>query len=185
MVEDGPDPDAYGRVTNAERYALLHDAARSLVDELCDRYLVERTDDSVDEPMGQWEEGATVIRLVPDDRGAAPIALTLTSFPGVTVRFGRWQSAAFPRCGCDACDEDPLRLVEELRDDVMAVVTGEFREAIKGGFQPGRTYSLGGPRGGHSGWSRLPRREVRRRGGPAATDWRPWPERGPAESAGS
>lgn len=39
----GPDP-SYGRVTNPERYAVLHRAARSTLDRLTAAYAVERVD---------------------------------------------------------------------------------------------------------------------------------------------
>jgi Family of unknown function (DUF6226) len=48
----------------------------------------------------------------------------LTDFPGVDVRFGAWISAAFPRCGCDACDEQPAEVAVELREFVDALIGG-------------------------------------------------------------
>jgi hypothetical protein len=35
----------------------------------------------------------------------AAVTITLTDFPGLYVRRGSKRTEAFPRCDCDACDE--------------------------------------------------------------------------------
>ena len=64
------------------------------------------------------------------DSKAAPLAVSLTTFPGLKVRAGRWCTAVFPACGCDACDEtansETIRLAEMIDD----VVAGRFREGL-------------------------------------------------------
>ncbi len=46
------------------------------------------------------------------------------------MRFGRWQVAAYPHCGCDACDEQPEELIHELRERVSRVVNEGFTESL-------------------------------------------------------
>jgi hypothetical protein len=178
MDHDPPSPEAHGRVTDPERYSVLHDAANQLLGELDERYVVARTDGlEVDQEIGRMARTEAITRLAPHAADAAPLVIAITSFPGVIARFGRWHIEAFPRCGCDACDEDPLDLVEQVQGDVRALVEGRFREAIVGRFRPGLTYAVAGHGPSHSGWSRLSRRQARDFGGPAALSWHPWIER--------
>jgi hypothetical protein len=60
----------------------------------------------------------------------APISISWDDFPGLTVRVGRWHEESYPQCGCDACDEGPAELVEELLRQVETVVAGKFIEAV-------------------------------------------------------
>ncbi len=125
-----PPPDAYGRVTNPERYRVVHAAARQMIDDLRRAFAVEE-DRSPELDRILMSSGASieeVIRLVPHDDDAAPIAFAFTDFPGVLVRAGRWQLWAYPRCGCDACDEDPAETADLMRGDVEAVTAGRMSE---------------------------------------------------------
>jgi hypothetical protein len=46
----------------------------------------------------------------------------------VDVRFGAWISAAFPRCGCDACAEQPAEVAVGLREFVDELIAGTYVE---------------------------------------------------------
>jgi hypothetical protein len=70
------------------------------------------------------------VSLVPRDAGAAPIVVAFSAFPGILVRFGRWCTAAFPTCGCDACDEAAESETERLESMIDNLTAGRFREAI-------------------------------------------------------
>ncbi len=152
-----PPPDAYGRVTNPERYRVVHTAARQLIDELRRTFVVEE-DRSPELDRILLSSGASigeVIRLVPHDDDAAPITFAFTDFPGVLVRAGRWQLWAYPRCGCDACDENPTETEELLRADVEAVTAGRMSEEWDG---QRLHQSMVGADGTHaSGWGSVER----------------------------
>lgn len=127
--DDGMPPDeAYGRVTNPERYAVLHDAARAEIDRLCATYDVERIDGlDLDPSTRQGWEGSPSTRLVPAG-GGAPLTISLTAFPGVRLRAGHAYRDGFPNCGCDACDEQPDDLIERLTEQIDDIVAGRFAE---------------------------------------------------------
>ena len=70
------------------------------------------------------------IRLIPRNDDADPITLSFTTFPGLSVRLGRWYTDSFPTCGCDACDETSEGERERLENLVEALTAGRFREAL-------------------------------------------------------
>lgn len=126
----GPPTDAYGSVTDAERYRVLHQAARELLTELARNHQVEmRRGPSIDEDLAERAETEEVVRLQPS-RGA-PLTVSFTAYPGLLVRFGEWQVEAYPHCGCDACDEQPTELIQEFRERVSRVVNEGFTESLR------------------------------------------------------
>ena len=106
MVFEPPHPESYGRVTNPERYAVLHEETRSLIESLVSKCDVISHPGDVGLDFPEWK-GSTgeVVRLAPT-RGV-PLAFLFTDFPGVLIRLGEWGVEPFPVCGCDACDEKP------------------------------------------------------------------------------
>ncbi|MDQ4070132.1 MAG: DUF6226 family protein [Actinomycetota bacterium] len=174
----GSDDDAYVRVTNPGRYAVLHSTAWLLVETLEANYLVDRIDGWVDPGPALRVDAVSAVRLVPAG-GGAPIAITLTKFPGLAVRLGYWLTRFFPACGCDACDEKPDELVGDLQRYVHAVVAGRFREEL-------RTRPLRGGSMHHELWGddwltseeqTIDRQKARHLGAPARVEWGPWPRR--------
>jgi hypothetical protein len=117
-----PADDAYGRVTNPERFRPLHSAAKAIVARLESRYEVVRVDG------GTAEGEERRVQLVPAVGGS--LTVSWTSFPGLMVRYGRWHDEAYPQCGCDACDEDPDEELEDLERKVDALTTGRFTESV-------------------------------------------------------
>jgi Family of unknown function (DUF6226) len=169
-----PPPEAYGRVTNAERFAVLHEWVAELLDRLVEDYDVVRTDDVRTDADGEPTSTATLTPSRPD---AAALRVTFTGFPGVAVACGRWSGESYPHCGCDACDEQPDELLDELITRIEAVVMGGFSEEL----------TFGGER-----WLRTSVRTLRERGTsaeliepekygtygtPGRYDWQPWPRR--------
>ncbi|TAL23202.1 MAG: hypothetical protein EPN99_04715 [Frankiales bacterium] len=159
------DDSAYGRVTNPERYAPLHRAAAVVIAELQRAFDVSVVE--VESEPKQRDIGLTLTsawRLTPSN-GGAPVTVTLTTFPGLYVRFGEWHEEAFPACGCDACDEQPGELAEDLREKLWAVARGQFHETQQ-------SYAFTFPHGGRAGSGKPSRwRRLRVREYPA------WPER--------
>ena len=130
---EGPPPEAYSRVTNAERFRPLHPAMQEIIDRLENDFDVERTDGyGLDEELeGNADLAGPCVRLSPRNPDAAPIAVVFSVFPGLHVRFGRWHIEPFPNCGCDACDESAEGEIERLNERVNDVTAGRFREAIR------------------------------------------------------
>ena len=121
-----PPEEAYGRVSDPGRYTVLHPAAEQLLDRLAGEYAVDRRDGdrSLDQGLVDGVEVDHVVRLTPRSGDGAALTVAFTRFPGLAVRFGDCEPRYLPRCGCDACDEDPGALLDELRRDVVAFVTG-------------------------------------------------------------
>lgn len=167
-----PPPEAYERVTNPERFAAVVEAARDLVDRLEATYDVRREVGSPDEDFPRhWRiDGVEVVRLVSVREGAGSLALGYTDFPGVLVRMGRAHIEAYPSCGCDACNEDPADLIEQLTGTVDAYVGGGLTETVS---RRAYEYDLGHA----TGWTRLERGERRDHGPLGTTRWAAWPER--------
>ncbi len=173
---DGPPPDeAYGRVTAAERYRVLHTAARELLDCLRDEYDVERLEGRAldDDLVGDFQVD-TVVRLVPAPLGAGTLTIAFTRFPGLAVRLGRWYVEWYPGCGCDACDERPDDVVERVNSRVAALVAGRFTETL--GLRP-RPWLQHTFEGESSSRRRLDWTEAHRLGAPTTLRWEPWQRR--------
>jgi len=101
------------------------------------------------------------------------LTVAYTNFPGLLVRFGRWHMDAFPRCGCDACDEDVDDLVIELAERVEALVQGGLTESSSGTRLSTVTYRFMFVDGdGASGYERSGEPQQRRR--PLEMDWPAW-----------
>lgn len=144
MVRDLPPDNAYGRVTDPERYRIVVRAAEQVVAELEATYQVEvqRGGAELDPELSAGPTVEQVIRLVPALEDAATLNVVLTDFPGVRVRAGRWHNLDSPSCGCDACDERPYEVAVDLTRRLRAVAAGGLVEALRGGIRPQLTTSL-------------------------------------------
>lgn len=171
-MEHLPPPEAYGRVTDPQRYRVLHVEARNLVERLAQRYTIERREGlDLDDELTRGTVAESVVRLVPSPAGAAPLTIAFTRFPGLVVRFGRWHIEAYPACGCDACAEDPTDLVGLLLARVETVVAGGFSEGVTAGGRPWLTHEFAGV---GSGGIRLDRTDPRTSRAPFRQAWLPW-----------
>lgn len=171
-----PPDDAYSRVTNPERFRVLHTVADGLVERLGKRFAVTVTDGQADAWDG-WavSDIARVVLVRPEDPQSASITIAYSGFPGLMTRLGRWTLKAYPVCGCDACDDDPNALAESLLEQVEAVTEGRFVERrSQDGLYAEFTKVDGG-------WSRsgsvFPKDDPRRMDPPAVIKWAPWPRR--------
>ena len=114
--EAGPPPEAYERVTDADRFAPLHVHARELLADLERRFVVRRTEPA--DPAGP------AVRLTPADPAAAALTVVFTSFPGLWVRYGLVELLPLPMCGRDACDEAVPDCMDVLLSRVDAITAG-------------------------------------------------------------
>ena len=169
--------DATEQVTNPERYVVLHSAADALVSELVHEYDVAESEGPGIDPPLERIEGTRLVRLTPRD-GGAPLTIRYTSFPGLWVRFGRMSVLGYPHCGCDYCDEDPTRVVNEFLERVRSLVAGGFSEAAEpipgyiaavAEFRFPNGYTRGGAGRAEDAATDIP--------APPDGHWRPWPRR--------
>jgi hypothetical protein len=129
---DRPDPEAYSRVTNPERFRPLHAFALDLIEGLSAEYDVVQSN-SFELRFGMREpfpHARPPVTLTPRVSEAAPITIAFTDFPSIAVIYGLWASDPFPVCACDACDASAAREEERLDFLIQSVVAGRFREEL-------------------------------------------------------
>jgi hypothetical protein len=171
---DSPPPEAYEKVTNPERFRVLHEAARQLLDDLASEYAVERRDYLATDPSAQDAE-APAVQLVPASSEAGTVTIVFTAFPGLVITLGRWREFSLPACGCDACDDDPADLIDELREEIARLVGGTFAERLSHGWRAGVSWGPSTEPPDRWGWMALSRSEAKRMGTAGRIDWAPWP----------
>jgi hypothetical protein len=96
MNDDPPPPEAYGRVTNSERFRPLHSAADDLLRDLEVTYRVERIEGEADLDPELGTNGDRVVRLIPEPNDAAPLTIAYSDFPSLYVRYGQWGARLHP-----------------------------------------------------------------------------------------
>jgi len=180
---EGPPPHAYGRVSNPERFAPLHDFARELLVSLQSAFDVEWVEGSdLESGFDPGKLVAPSVRLLPRDPGAAPLLLSLSDFPGVHLRAGLWFADSYPACGCDACAETLEGEIARLRSTVECVTAGRLREAVElplvgNARQNLELWSAEGSISRRRRLSRAEARQLLKEAGRFAVEWRPWPPR--------
>ena len=129
---EGPPLEAYSRVTGPERFGSLHRVAEELLDRLEQEFDAERAEGyGLTQSRAGHQSGASERYPRAERRRRRPIVVAFSAFPGIVVRFGRWCTAAFPTCGCDACDEAAESESERLKSMIENLTAGRFRESIR------------------------------------------------------
>jgi len=163
-------------VSDPMRYLSLHPVADLLVSRLVSRFRVEAEPAEVE---GRWRSGVErATRLVPEGDGT-PVTVIWTGF-GVAVEAGHAYDRGFPVCGCDACDEDPDHLAQELEETLDALATGGLTEERRSRrFGPDEaSIELRSSAGSSSSTGPLLEPDDPRHAIPAGTTtWPPWPYR--------
>ena len=186
----GPPEEAYSRVTDADRFSLLHDWTLEAVARLQSEYDVALEDRGVsDTELERATLARPILKLTPAQDSCAPVTLALTDFPGLAVRFGHWATDWFPSCGCDACDEMPEGEFERFAQFLDDVVSGRFRESLElplwgDGSRTAEFWA--GEHHRNKRRTRVPRREASQslnRGSKIVHEWNPWPRRLPPLSS--
>jgi hypothetical protein len=179
-----PPLEAYSRVTNAGRFAPLHDIASDLADRLEAEFDVVRQEGVGLDPEleSRYELARPSVRLAPKTPDAAPLVFTFSKFPGVYLRLGRWYTAAFPSCGCDACNEAMETEAERLESLIDNVTAGRFREGIeiRDSGEAWSAWEVWSPKERSSSASMLDREKAQRligEGGRSSYEWSAWPGR--------
>src|SRR5260370_21930850 len=113
-----PPDDSYSRVSNPDRFAPLQTIAEALIEHLNAAY------------QASASSTTNLVSVTPEHPDGAPLVFQFTDFPGVVLRAGVRYSAAFPACGCDACDETWQQAADDMERLVFAVTDGGFSERI-------------------------------------------------------
>jgi hypothetical protein len=182
-----PDPDGpVGRARHTSlvddgerRFDVLQEAAERLLDDLTDRYIVERRESK--ESLEPDDALVRVVRLIPHTPAAAPLAVAFADGPGIVLRLGRWYADRLPACDCADCLHDPAEVIAELRTRVDAHVEGglweRVRRGVTGSWQETRLVGTGCNLGGTALLEPAEARSARREGFAAPVQWAPWPRR--------
>lgn len=184
---EGPPADRYSVDSHPERFAALHQIANALIDYLQEVYQVEITDDLscarvfTHPPV----DVLRAVRVEPASGDAAAMTFAFTGYPGVVVHAGLLHDFWYPACGCDACDETWQSVADELEWNVLAVVSGGYREEVRGSRrEPWIAYELrstdGSRRSGGSAASSDAGAQIRaaaRRLTALPDGWAAWPPR--------
>jgi hypothetical protein len=175
-----PPDDAYSRVSNLERFAPLQTVANALIEHLRAAY---RADIAPLATPFTTPATTKLIAVTPEHTDAAPLVFRFTDFPGVLLRAGVRCSAAFPACGCDACDEAWEEAADDMERLVFAVTDGRFSERIDFARDGKATVghgieTLGGPRRSGFAYGVEPdpglRDDAARLDSLPAGRWQPW-----------
>lgn len=187
---ESPPEDTYSRVSNLQRFALLHAVAGALIEWLQNAFdvTVEETPSAAFDLLRVPDEVVRAVRVVPRESTMAPLTFVLTPFPGVYLHAGSLHDFHFPVCGCDACDDDVTSLAEELESTVRTVVSGGYSERFDPWPERWIEFQIDEPgvgmRRGRSRTEDLPdeRVEAARTSLPPAGEWLPWQSLPPGEA---
>lgn len=189
-----PPEETYSVDTHPERFAPLHAVADALISYLRETFEVD-VEEGIDvaSDLNRPSSFAVLraVRLRPADPRCASVTFVFDAYPGLSVHSGLLHDAHYPHCGCDACDEDWRSIADELEEQVFAVVTGNFREAIVPGAELPVEHAFRFPEGGRSGQSRGEDFPVERLSRASevlravADGWAPWPRAQAARGDGA
>ena len=149
-----PPEDSYSVTSNLERFRPLHAVAEALIDALVADHEVSVEDDVslASELMHPRDDVVRAVRVAPSDPAAAPLTFVFTGHPSVLIHAGLMQDFLYPVCTCDACDEDPERIADQMEWEVQAIVTGGFSESV---HSDAVSFRLVGEDGTRSGSERM------------------------------
>ena len=150
IPDNSPPEEAYGRVTNPERFLVLHQAMLDALARLEAEFDVQREEGfGLDEELERnLDLARPSVMLAPANPGAAPITVAFLNSPALEVRFGLWWREPFPDCMCDACTsynsvegstEELTEIIEKLTGIIEDVTAGRFWES----YSPGKRWKEG------------------------------------------
>ena len=152
---------AYSQEAHPQRWLPLLDVANALITHL-----------EVSFEVSARRDGDTVTYNPPD--GCAPLRIQIdTQNVAVRVWAGTALASCFPGCGCDACDDDVLDVIDGLEKWVAAVTSARCTERFDG-----RVLTTSTPDGTSEGQvERKERKQLRELFDHAPKKWSPWPPR--------
>ncbi|KAA9150991.1 hypothetical protein F6B41_19305 [Microbacterium lushaniae] len=151
--EGSPPEETYSVDTHPERFALIHTIADALIAHLRDTYDVEliEGEGTAADLLHPASGVVRAVRLRPNDPTCAALTFVFTAYPGVLLHAGLLHDFHYPVCGCDACDSTWDAEADLLEQQVLAVVTGHYRESAERGFRPWVEHAFTHPDGASSG----------------------------------
>jgi hypothetical protein len=185
-----PPESTYSVDTHPERFAPLHTVADALIVHLVDTYDVdvdEGVETAADLRHPAYHDVVRAVRLRPNDPACASLTFVFTAYPGLLMHAGLLGDFPYPVCGCDACDSTWEGEADDLERQVLAVVTGHYRETVeRRGRDPWVGYAFTYPDGAASGGSReqgMPPEQFRAAEsllGEVSEGWAEWPRPTPS-----
>ena len=182
-----PPEDTYSVDTHPERFAPLHTVADALIAHLRDTYDVDvdqGVETAADLLHPAYHDVVRAVRIRPNAPACASLTLVFTAYPGIYMHAGLLNDFQYPVCGCDACDSTWEGEADDLERQVLAVVSGHYRERIDHGMRPwiahSFTYPDGSGRSGRSLASDIPAARVKAARPilrALADAWAAWPRR--------
>jgi hypothetical protein len=180
-----PPEDTYSVDSHPERFASLHTVADALIEHLRQNYevTVEEGITFARELLKPPDNVLRAVRITPDNPDGAPLTFVFTSYPGITVHAGLLHDFPLPQCGCDACDETPESIADELESIVLAVVAGGYKESVDPGAELPIGYQLASDTHRRSGHTRIAGYPAERVAASTtqlrilADGWQPWLQR--------
>lgn len=163
----GSPPEAtYSVDSHPQRFAPLHAVADALIAYLRDAYDVEVVEGeaAAADLLRPDPETLRAVRIRPNDPASAAATIVFTAYPGIIMHAGLLHDFHYPVCGCHACDSNWEGEADQLEQQVLAVVTGHYREGITRGLRPWVEYAFTYPDGRAGGRSRaqdLPKERVK------------------------
>jgi hypothetical protein len=155
-----PPEDTYSVDTHPERFAPLHTVADALIAHLGDAYDVEieeGADVVADLIRAPSHDVVRAVRVRPRDPACASVTVVMDAYPGIYLHAGVLHDFHYPVCGCDACDSTWQAEADRLEQQVLAVVSGHYRETLeRREGEPSVSYAFVYPDGASSGESREP-----------------------------
>lgn len=182
--EDSPPADSYSVTSNPERFEPLHTVADALIAWLAESFDAEILDglEAAGDLLHAHPHAVRAVRVTPRAVTAAPLTFVFTSFPGVLLHAGALWDSPFPVCGCDACDDDVERVVDDLEWTVQTVASGGFEEEYRQGDDLPIRHRLSAVGVGSRSGERVDDIDPDRRRAAIAMlasrdAWGPWPQR--------
>jgi hypothetical protein len=152
-----PPDDTYSVDTHPERFAPLHTIADALIAHLRDTYDVavdQGVEVAADLLRPPYHEVVRAVRVRPNDPSCASLTFVFTAYPGIYLHAGLLTDFVYPVCGCDACDSTWQAEADVLERQVLAAVSGHYRETVaRRDSDPWIGYSFTYPDGTSSGGS--------------------------------
>ena len=134
---ESPPEDMYSVVSNQVRFAPIVEVVEALIEYLAQTFDVTVTrstevNDDMDPIDSDRPSVEQVCRIIPRQWNAAPMTVTISDFPSVSVNAGFFFERGYPSCGCDACDEEWIECVSMMESEVFNIVEGRLTERIIG-----------------------------------------------------
>jgi hypothetical protein len=154
---------SYSQLGHDDRFDVVVEVAQALTQYLTDNFEI------------QVSTNGSHTTLTPANHAQSP--LTIDADPSrhhVTLNAGYGVEVHFPVCGCQACDEDVLCLIEDLEEQTLAIVNGGLVERLSDRDLSYEITLPDGQCGSRSKIDRYRRKELKSQFTRHERQWEPW-----------